>query len=392
MAAETIATAGASVTVYDHMASVGRKLFLAGRGGLNITHSESLDQFLGRYGAARPRLERAIRAFGPTELRAWCSGLGQEPFVGSGGRVFPSGFRATPLLRAWLHRLSALDVEIKLRHSWHGWEESDDAPVAMTFSDADGRPITVVAHAAVLAMGGASWPRVGSDGAWVGPMTAGGVEVTPLRPSNCGFVVEWTAVFRDRFAGTPLKNVMLSFDGTSVRGEAMITTTGIEGGGVYALSAALRDAIEAGRPAVLHVDLHPDRSIDDLAERVTRRSSKESISTRLQRAVGLPPVAIGLLRESTGNRLPHEPLALARLLKSAPLTLIAPQPIERAISTAGGVGFDQVDDSFMLRSHPGTFVAGEMLDWEAPTGGYLLQATFSTAVAAATAAIERLAG
>ena len=371
MAAEVLATAGVHVVVLERMPSVGRKLLLAGRGGLNLTHSEPLDVFLDRYGPARPRLEAAIRAFGPDDLRSWCAGLGEEPFVGSSGRVFPAGFRATPLLRAWLARLDALGVELRVRHTWAG---PDDESVA--------------ADATVLALGGASWPRVGSDGAWVAPLTEAGIGVTPLRPANCGFVVDWSDTFRERFAGTPLKNVRLAVGDATARGDAMVTDAGIEGGPVYALSARLRDAIEADGSAVLTVDLRPDVGVEQLALRVARGRAGDSTSNVLRR-VGLAPAAIGLLREATGNRR-LEPDELAALAKAVPLLLRAPLPLDHAISTAGGVALDEVDDTFMLRARPGMFVAGEMLDWEAPTGGYLLQATFSTAVAAANGVLAWL--
>lgn len=371
MAAEVLAAGGVSVTVYERMPSVGRKLLLAGRGGLNLTHSEPLDALLDRYGTTRPRLEAAIAAFGPDALRAWCAELGEEPFVGSSGRVFPSGFRATPLLRAWLARLDALGVELRLRHTWTGFDD----PAVQT-------------DALVLALGGASWPRVGSNGAWVAALAAAGVEIAPLRPANCGFVVRWSDVFRDRFAGSPLKNVRIVHGDAVGRGDAMVDRGGIEGGAVYALSARLRDAIAASGPTDVTVDLRPDLSVDELALRIARGRTGDSTSNVLRRA-GLAPAAVGLLREASGNeRL--EPPALAALAKEVPLRLEAPFPLDRAISTAGGVALHEVDDAFMLRRRPGTFIAGEMLDWEAPTGGYLLQATFSTAVAAANGALAWL--
>jgi uncharacterized flavoprotein (TIGR03862 family) len=367
MAAEVLATAGVAVTVLERMPSVGRKLLLAGRGGLNLTHTEDLEAFLDRYGRARPRLEAAIRAFDPDDLRAWAAGLGQETFVGSSGRVFPEAFRATPLLRAWLRRLADLGVEIQTRTAWTGWGDDADATV--------------------LALGGASWPRVGSDGAWVGLM--GDIEVSPLRPANCGFVVPWTETFRDRFAGTPLKNVELCGGGGLARGDAVVTRGGVEGGAVYALAAGLRDEIAAEGHAVLAVDLRPDVAVDDLAARLEGRP-KESTANVLRRA-GIDAVGAGLAREATGNELPDDPVALASLLKGVPVRLTRTYPLARAISTAGGIALGEVDDDFMLRRRPGTFVAGEMLDWEAPTGGYLLQATFSTAVAAAHGARRWLA-
>lgn len=362
MAAEVLATAGVEVTVVERMAAPGRKLLLAGRGGLNLTHTEPLDAFLDRYGPARPRLEAAIRAFGPDDLRAWAAGLGEETFVGTSGRVFPEGFRATPLLRAWLRRLEELGVEITTRYRWSGF----------------GDPTTAGADVVVLALGGASWPRSGSDGRWVEPLREAGVGVEPLRPSNVGFAAEWSESFRRRFAGAPLKNVVLSHGGASVRGEAVVTRHGIEGGAVYALSASLRDAVERDGHATLTVDLRPD------GLRGSARP-KDSAATALRR-MGVPPVGVGLLREATGNRLPAD---LAPLVRALPITLTGVLPIDRAISSAGGIALDEVDDAFMLRRRPGTFVVGEMLDWEAPTGGYLLQATFSTAVAAARGALAR---
>lgn len=385
MAAEVLATAGVAVSVHERMPSVGRKLQLAGRGGLNITSAEALEALLERYGPARSRLEPAIVAFGPEELRAWCAGLGEETFVGTSGRVFPVALRSTRLLRAWLRRLDALGVELVVRRTWLGWDGA-----ALRFGDAAGVETTSAPDVTVLALGGASWPRVGSDGAWVEVLRAGGVTVTPLRPANCGFTVAWTEVFGERYAGTPLKNVALSSGGTTVRGEAMITRAGIEGGAVYALSRHLRDAVEADGATVLSVDLQPDLDVGRLASRLRRRRASDSSSTTLRRA-GLPPVAGGLLREVTANRLPPEPAALAALAKAVPLRLDGVQPLARAISTAGGIALDEVDGTFMLRARPGTFVAGEMLDWEAPTGGHLLQATFATAVAAARGALAWLA-
>lgn len=385
MAAEVLAGAGASVTVYERMPSVGRKLLLAGRGGLNLTHSEPLPRLLRRYGPAEAQLADAIRAFGPDDLRAWCAELGQPTFVGSSGRVFPEALRATPLLRAWLRRLAELEVRLQVRTTWRGWDLEGAALV-----EGPGGVARIDPDVTVLALGGASWPRVGSDGAWVAPLTAAGVAVAPLRPANCGFVVGWSAHFTERFAGASLKNVRLTHRGAAVRGDTTITTNGIEGGPVHVLSASLRDAIDADGSTVLGVDLHPDLTVAALAGRLARGKPKDSRATVLKRVGGLQPVAVGLLREATGNRLPAGIEALARAVKDVPLTLSATEPIGRAISTAGGVALDELDPSFMLRRHPGTFVVGEMLDWEAPTGGYLLQATFSTAVHAARAAVAML--
>lgn len=376
MAAERLATS-CRVTVVDHMASAGRKLLVAGRGGLNLTHTEPLDQFLDRYGPARSHLEPAVRTFSPTDLREWSASLGQPTFVGTSDRVFPESFRATALLTAWLERLDDLGVELRFGLRWGGWGAT--GPV---FTPPDGATTELAADATVLALGGGSWARTGSDGAWVDTFAAAGIEVAPLRPSNCGFTVAWTPYFVERHAGDPLKNVQLTFGDRTARGEAMLTDDGIEGNAVYALSAALRDSLDAGEPTVLLVDLRPDLSVGSLTDRLAARRPKESTSKWLRRAVGLHPVAVALLRESRPV-LPDDPAEMAELVRACPVRLTGAQPVDRAISTAGGISFNQVDDHFMLRARPGTFVAGEMLDWEAPTGGYLLQATFSTAITAA---------
>jgi hypothetical protein len=313
--------------------------------------------------------------------------------VGTSGRVFPSGFRATPLLRAWLWRLDGLGVELQVRHTWRGW-----AADGVRVSDSEGVERIEPADAIVLALGGASWPRTGSDGGWVDVVRAEGIEVVPLRPANVGVEVGWTPTFAERFAGTPLKNVGVSVGGVvggpgRARGDAMVTTTGLEGGVIYAIGRELGAALESGRVAgvVIHVDLLPDLTSDDVGARLGRQRPKDSTSTALRRALGLSPVAVGLLREATGNDIPRSAGDLAALVKAVPVVVTGTRPIARAISTAGGIALGEVDESFMLRRRPGTFVAGEMLDWEAPTGGYLLQATFSTAVAAATGAIRWLA-
>ncbi len=382
MAAEVLARAGVRVVVFEQKQSLGRKFLLAGRGGLNLTHSEDLDTFLSRYRNAPAQLTAAIRAFDPAALRAWADGLGAATFVGSSGRVFPGSFRATPLLRAWLTRLRELGVEFRVRSRWNGWAENG----SLLVTERDGPTSEFEANAVVLTTGGASWPRTGSDGAWVDPLVATNVEVAPLRPSNMGFAVTWSDEFRTRFAGTPMKDLALRFGGETSRGDLMVTNAGIEGGVVYALSSPLRDEIDGCGHATLAVDLRPNESTDALADRLTRRRQKESIASWLEGA-GLASSAVSLLREVTGNRVPTEAAALARLAKSLPLRLDGVQSIERAISTSGGVRFSEVDDRFMLRRRPGTFVAGEMLDWDAPTGGYLLQACFSTGGAAARGAL-----
>jgi uncharacterized flavoprotein (TIGR03862 family) len=388
-----LAGAGVAVTIYDHMPSVGRKLLLAGRGGLNITHSEPIDSFLARYGDASVHLDHAVRAFGPAELRGWCAELGERTFIGTSGRVFPQSLRATPLLRSWLIRLAATGVTFVPRHRWVGWAADSSGafdPRRLQFSRADATTVEAVSDVTVFAFGGASWPRVGSDGGWVDSFRAAGIDVRTLRPSNSGMRIAWTESFADRFGGVPLKNVAIAVGGSSVRGDSMITSAGIEGGPIYAHSAAIRDEIDRAGRCPITVDLHPDLTASAVAERLSRRRPKESFATSLRRTLGLTPVAIGLLREATENNVSGDASELARLIKAVPIVIDATMPIDRAISSAGGVSFDELDESFMVRRLPGTFVAGEMLDWEAPTGGYLLQATFSTGVAAARGAVAWL--
>jgi uncharacterized flavoprotein (TIGR03862 family) len=381
MAAEVMAQGGAQVIVYDAMPSAGRKFLMAGRGGLNLTHSEPLPAFLTRYDAAASHLAPAIEAFSPDALRAWSGALGQPTFVGSSGRVFPQGFKASPLLRAWLRRLDALGVQLALRHRWIGWDDSG----RLLFATPDGDRF-VDARATVLAFGGASWPRLGSDGAWVETLAAKGAVVAPLRPANCGFTVAWSEIFKDRFEGQPLKGVALSFGTHMVRGEAMITRSGLEGGAVYGLSSQLREAIIATGQATLQVALRPDVDAAELVARLEAPRGKQSLSTYLRKAAHLSPVAIGLMQEAaiaSGAGLASlSPASLAGLINAVPIKLNGIAPIGRAISTAGGISFDELDADFMVRRLPGLFAAGEMLDWEAPTGGYLLQASFATGAAA----------
>jgi uncharacterized flavoprotein (TIGR03862 family) len=389
MAAEVLAQGGARVTVYDAMPSAGRKFLLAGRGGLNLTHSEKLPRFLTRYREAALRLTAAIEAFPPDRLRDWSEALGQPTFVGSSGRVFPKTFKASPLLRAWLRRLDAAGVQFALRHRWSGWDERG-RPL---FQTPDG-PRTVDASATVLALGGASWPRLGSDGAWVETLAAKSVTISPLKPANCGFTVGWSEIFRDRFEGQPLKGVALAFGPHIVRGEAIITRAGIEGGAVYALSAELREAVEKFGRATLSIASRPDADMSELTTRLSAPRGKQSFSNFLRKAAQLSPVTIGLLQEAamdSGTSLSSmSPLRLAELINAVPIKLDAVAPIARAISTAGGISFDELDADFMIRRLPGVFAAGEMLDWEAPTGGYLLQAAFATGVAAGMGALKWL--
>jgi uncharacterized flavoprotein (TIGR03862 family) len=383
MAAEVLSAAGIAVTVHDRMPSPGRKLLMAGRGGLNLTHSEAFETFAGRYGGAADRLRPLLEAFPPAALIEWARGLGQETFTGSSGRVFPKSMKASPLLRAWLHRLGEQGVTIRTRHEWLGWDPAG----ALLFRNG-GETLGVTPDAAVLALGGASWPKLGSDGGWAARLAAAGVAVAPFQPANCGFAADWSAPFRTRFAGAPLKGFALTFGGRTVRGEAVITGYGIEGGAVYALGPAPREALAAGDDAVLRIDLRPDMSADRIRDRLDRPARGQSLSNVLRKAVNLPPVAVNLLRE-TGS-LPADPASLAALIKAVPVRLTGIQPIARAISSAGGLRLDALDDGLMIRALPGVFAAGEMLDWEAPTGGYLLQACFATGVAAARGVLRFL--
>jgi uncharacterized flavoprotein (TIGR03862 family) len=389
MAAEVLAQVGAHVTVYDAMPSAGRKFLMAGRGGLNLTHSEALPEFLARYGKAMPQLAAAITAFPPDGLRQWSQVLGQPTFVGSSGRVFPEAFKASPLLRAWLRRLDAMGVQFKLRHRWTGWEGDGQ----LSFQTPDGKR-AVDARATVLALGGASWPRLGSDGAWVETLSSKGVKISQLQPANCGFTVAWSGIFRDRFEGHPLKGVALSFGPHTVRGEAVITRMGIEGGAIYALSAGLREAIIGAGQASLRIALRPDLEMSDLVARLSAPKGKQSFSNWLRKAAHLSPVGIGLLQEaamaSGVSPSSLSPAGLAGLINAVPTQLNGVAPIARAISTAGGIAFDELDADFMIRRLPGVFTAGEMLDWEAPTGGYLLQASFATGAAAGRGALKWL--
>jgi uncharacterized flavoprotein (TIGR03862 family) len=389
MAAEVLAQGGAHVTVYDSMPSAGRKFLMAGRGGLNLTHSEPLPHFLARYREATPHLKAAVEAFPPQALRDWSEAVGQPTFVGSSGRVFPKAFKASPLLRAWLRRLDSAGVQFALRHRWTGWDEGG----RLLFQTPDG-PRVIDATATVLALGGASWPRLGSDGAWVAMLAAKGVKISTLRPANSGFTVAWSDIFRDRFEGQPLKGVALTFGPHTLRGEAIVTRAGIEGGAIYALSADLREAILKSGQETLNIALRPDLEINGLIARLSQPKGKQSFSNFLRKAVQLSPVVIGLLQEAakaSGLSLSSlSPAALADLINAVPIRLTGTAPIARAISTAGGISFDELDADFMLRGLPGTFAAGEMLDWEAPTGGYLLQASFATGAAAGRGVVKWL--
>ena len=387
MAAEILAEAGHKVTVYDSMASPARKLLIAGRGGLNLTHNEPLEKFITRYGEASDWLAPHIRSFPPQTLRSWCEGLGQETFIGSSGRVFPRNMKAILLLRAWLQRLDKLGVLYMARHYWQGWDGEN-----LLFTNVAQQKILVKADATLLALGGASWPRLGSDGSWVKILSEYGVEIAPLRPANCGFIVPWSEHFSTRFAGEPLKSITLTYNGILQQGEAMITAQGIEGGAVYALSASLRDAIEKHGKAILQIDLRPSMTHEALTQKLQAPRGSKSLSSYLRNA-GFSPLAISLLREVTSNEelAQATPEFLANRLKILPITLTATAGIIRAISTTGGIKSNAVNDNFMLIAKPSVFAAGEMLDWEAPTGGYLLQACFSTAFAASQGILRFLA-
>jgi uncharacterized flavoprotein (TIGR03862 family) len=377
MAAEVIAHAGVAVTVFERMPSVGRKLLMAGRGGLNLTHSEPADRFRARYGTAAAWMDRLLTAFPPRALIDWCEALGQPTFIGSSGRVFPKVMKASPLLRAWIHRLEAMGVRLVTRAHWTGWNAED----ALAFADG----ASFAADATVLALGGASWPRLGSDGAWTTVLPD--VAVAPLRPANCGFAVDWSPMFRDRHAGVPLKRIALTFGTHAVRGEAMVAADGIEGGAIYALSSYLRDAIAAEGCALLRIDLRPDMTVAALAERLDAARGRASLSNFLRKRAGLSPVAVGLVQEAL-HAGAAEPLP--SLIKALPLRLTAPFGLARAISTAGGIALDELDERLMLRRRPGVFAAGEMLDWEAPTGGYLLQGCMATGAAVGRGVLDWL--
>jgi len=386
MAAEILAKARFAVTLYDRMPSLGRKFLMAGRGGLNLTHSEALDSFIQRYGPQAKKLSPLIHKFSPADLRAWCEGLGQETFVGSSGRVFPRALKASPLLRAWITRLESLGVEFKLQRRWTGW----DTHGQLTFIDAAGHAETARADATLLALGGASWPKLGSDGAWVNILGSTTL-IEPLRPANCGFNVKWSEIFRTRYAGQPVKPVTLSLHGKSIPGEIMITDKGVEGGAIYALSSAIRDDVLAQGSALINIDLRPGLDRATLTARLTGSRQRQSFSNYLRKSAGMSAVAAGLIVEHSVGKDPGlSPAALTGLIKSFPLKLEAPFPIERAISSAGGLSWAGLDNNFMLKNHPGVFAAGEMMDWEAPTGGYLLQATFCTAHHAAEGIVRWL--
>ena len=391
MAAEVLIAGGVRVDVYERMPSVGRKLLMAGKGGLNITHTEPLDSFMSRYGARRARIEPMLREFDADALCAWVHALGLRTFVGTSGRVFPNEMKAAPLLRAWLHRLREAGLNIHVRHRWRGW----DAAGALSFETPQGGH-SARHDAVVLALGGASWPQLGSDGEWVARLQEIEIAVASLRPSNCGFDVDWSAHFRTRFGGQPLKSVVGSFTDTQgsthrKQGELVVTDGGVEGGLIYALSAPLRDHIEAVGTATLRLDLAPGWNAARLSEELSRPRGSRSLSSHIQSRIAIKGVKMGLLREVLSPENISNPQLLASTIKALPLKLVRPRPLDEAISTAGGVSFEALDPRLMTCARPGLFCAGEMLDWEAPTGGYLLTACFATGRVAGQGALEWLA-
>ncbi len=375
IAADVLSAAGKRVVVYERMPSVARKFLMAGRGGLNLTHSEAFETFVARYGETAPRLQRILEAFTPSDLISWANDLGQETFTGSSGRVFPKAMKASPLLRAWLTRLATQGVEVRTRAIWLGWSDTG----ALLF---DGHE-AVRPEATLLALGGASWPRLGSDGSWRETLVARGVDVAPFESTNVGFNVAWSDHIRGKFAGHPLKTIALRCGAREVRGEAMITEYGIEGSAIYALSAELR----AQAPVAISIDLRPDLAHVEIVAKLARSKPGDTLSSTLRKSLGLSPVAVSLLHENGAP--PRDSEALASLIKAVPVTLTSARGLERAISSAGGIRWDAVGDDLQLHAIPNTYVAGEMLDWEAPTGGYLLQACFATGAWAARAILWR---
>ena len=396
MAAEALAGRGIPADVYDGMPSVGRKFLLAGRGGLNLTHSEPAERFQQRYGARGAAVAAWLRRLDAQAVRDWAQGLGIDTFIGSSGRVFPREMKAAPLLRAWLSRLRAAGVRFHMRHRWNGWIDGEPASPQTLHFDTPRGALAVRADAAILALGGASWARLGSDGAWAAGLQAHGVDVAPLRPANCGFEANWSAHLRERCAGMPVKSVAMALDndgapGTWRRGEFVLTESGIEGSLVYAMSAGLRDAVDAHGAALAWVDLLPDLPAERVLAQVSHSRGARSMASHLQSRLGLKGAKAALLRECAGPQAWQDMALLARRIKALPLRLLRARPIDEAISSAGGIRLEATDDALMLKAAPGVFCAGEMLDWEAPTGGYLLTACMASGVVAAEGVQEFLA-
>jgi uncharacterized flavoprotein (TIGR03862 family) len=392
MAAEVLIEAGIKVDLYDAMPSVGRKFLMAGKGGMNISHAEPFDKFLSRYGASRDYIKPMLDGFTPLALREWVRGLGIDTFIGSSGRVFPTDMKAAPLLRAWLHRLRAAGVNFHMRHRWLGWIEDENT--VLNFATPEGER-KIKADAVVLALGGASWPQLGSTGVWAPLLVQRGVLVAPLKPSNCGFEVDWSEHFRSRFSGKPLKPICVSFskaEGVDVRqqGELVVTATGLEGGVIYTLSALLRDEIAATGFAFIHIDLLPGTELPLLIAKMSQDRGKNSMANHLRKRIAIDGVKAALLREVAPASDFENPERLCSDIKALPIKLIATRPIDEAISSAGGIAFEALDENLMIRSLPGVFCAGEMLDWEAPTGGYLLTACFASGRAAGLGVLASL--
>ncbi len=401
MAAEILSQHGVKVDVYDSMSSLGRKFLLAGKGGLNLTHSESFEKFITRYGNRRDKIEPLLKEFGADNLREWARGLGVETFVGTSGRVFPVEMKASPLLRAWLKRLDEAGVQFHLRHKWKGFavmaqgsvlaagDGDESKGLSMIFETPDGEKV-VKADVVILALGGGSWARLGSDGEWTGALRQIGAEVAALRPSNCGFDVSWSDHLRAKFDGSPLKSVALSFKEFRQQGEFIITKEGVQGSLIYAASALIRDEIEAKGGAVIHLDFAPDKTKEQIIEKLSRPRGSRSMASHLEKTLGLKGVKVALLHEFVAKDDFVNTEKLAAFIKALPIPLIAPRPLDEAISSAGGVTFESLDENLMLKKFPGVFCAGEMLDWEAPTGGYLLTACFASGRVAALGALRRL--
>ncbi len=389
MAAEVVSARGVKVDVYDAMPSVGRKFLMAGKSGLNLTHAEPFEKFVSRFGKRKNEIEKWLMDFSPENLREWVSGLGIETFVGTSGRVFPKGMKASPLLRAWLRRLTEAGVDFHVRHKWTGNISAEDGGVSISFETPDGMK-NVQADAAILALGGASWPRLGSDGEWVGWLEAAGARVEALRPANCGFDVNWSEHFSARFEGQPIKSVALSFGEFRQQGEFVVTREGVEGGLIYTASALLRDEISANGKVVMSLDLLPDKTQAQVREKLSRPRGSRTMASHLEKTVGIKEVKAGLLREFVAKDDFVDPAKLAHAIKNLPVPLVAARPLAEAISTAGGVTFESLDEHLMIRNLPGVFCAGEMLDWEAPTGGYLLSACFASGRAAGLGALNWL--
>lgn len=385
MAAEVLIQGGAKVDVYDSMSSLGRKFLMAGKSGLNLTHAEPFEKFVSRYGSRKQEVGKWLNQFSPDDLREWARGLGVETFVGTSGRVFPKEMKASPLLRAWLKRLEAQGVNFHLRHRWLGWDDDK----LLKFETPDGIK-SVRAGAVILALGGGSWARLGSDGVWVHWLRQAGVKVEALKPANCGFDAAWSEVFKEKFDGHPIKSVVLSFGDFRQQGEFIVTKEGVEGSLIYAASALMRDALEKTGAAVMTLDLAPDKMENQLAEKLSRPRGSRSMASHLEKTVGMKGVKAGLLREFVPKDEFADAARLAFYIKQLPVPLTATRPLDEAISSAGGVSFEALDENLMLRTMPGVFCAGEMLDWEAPTGGYLLTACFASGRWAAAGVLEKL--